>query len=223
MLTMVVEMRYSLPMPISQPDDLPLFPLSLVLYPGESVPLHIFEYRYRELVRFCLETSEPFGVVLVENDRLAKVGCTARIEKILQRYEDGRIDIVVRGEERFQVEEVKQERAYLTASVATYERPEPLPDVAARERVITLHLKLLELSGETIRPSVYEGSKKVSYIVAQNAGLDLAQKQELLELTSEEERLDLLARHLEKLIPQVQEARERARRIRSNGHFKDDR
>ena len=209
-------------MPITDPDNLPLFPLALVLYPGEALPLHIFEYRYRELIRFCVETSEPLGIVLVEDDRMAKVGCTARVERVLQRYEDGRLDIVVRGEERFLIEEVRQERAYLTAVVEPYERPEPLPDVEERERVITLHMKLLELSGEKLRPSVYEGSKRVSYVVAQNAGLNLEQKQELLELANEEERLAYLARHLEQIIPEVQLARDRARRIRSNGHFKDD-
>lgn len=88
--------------------------------------------------------------------------------------------------------------------------------------MITLHMKLLELSGEKLRPSVYEGSKRVSYVVAQNAGLNLEQKQELLELANEEERLAYLARHLEQIIPEVQLARDRARRIRSNGHFKDD-
>jgi ATP-dependent Lon protease len=209
-------------MPIPEPDSLPLFPLALVLYPGEAIPLHIFEYRYRELVRFCLETSEPFGVILLEDDRMAEVGCTARIEKVLQRYEDGRLDILARGEERFQIAEVRQERAYLTAAVQPYERPEPLPDPSERERVITLHMKLLELSGEQLRPSMYEGSKKVSYVVAQNAGLDLPRKQELLELAHEEERLGFLARHLEQIIPEIQRAKERARRIRSNGHFKDD-
>jgi ATP-dependent Lon protease len=203
-------------------DDLPLFPLGIVLYPGESVPLHIFEYRYREMLRHCLETEEPFGIVLVEDERMASVGCTAQVERILQRYEDGRLDVIVRGGERFRIEEVRQERAYLTATARPYETPEPLPDAAARERVITLHMKLLELSGETLRPHIYEGPKQVSFVVAQNAGLDLPRKQELLELRSEQERLDFLATHLEQVIPEVERARDQARRIRSNGHFKPD-
>jgi ATP-dependent Lon protease len=203
-------------------NDLPLFPLGIVLYPGESVPLHIFEYRYREMLRHCLETEEPFGIVLVEDERMASVGCTAQVERILQRYEDGRLDVIVRGLDRFRIEEVRQERAYLTATVRPYETPEPLPDASARERVITLHMKLLELSGETLRPHIYEGPKQVSFVVAQNAGLDLPRKQELLELRSEQERLDFLATHLEQVIPEVERARDHARRIRSNGHFKPD-
>lgn len=207
-------------MPIPEPDDLPLFPLGIVLYPGEAVPLHIFEYRYRELVRRCLETGEPFGIVFVEEDRMAGIGCTAHIERVLHRYDDGRLDIVVRGGERFQIREVRQERPYLTASVQLYEGLDPLPDPQERERVITLHMKLLELSGEPLRPHLYEGAKRVSFVIGQNAGLDLARKQQLLEMRLERDRLAYLAAHLEQVIPEVERARERARRIRSNGHFK---
>lgn len=209
-------------MAIHPSDDLPIFPLALVLYPGEVLPLHIFEYRYRELIRYCLETGDPFGVVMVEEDRMATVGCTARVDRVLRRYDDGRMDIVVRGEERFRVQEVRQERPYLTANVESYEGIDNLPQPEVRERIITLHMKLVELSGDALRPSQYEGSKHVSYVVAQNAGLDLARKQQLLEIRSEQQRLDFLGEHLEQMIPEVERARNRARRIRSNGHFKAD-
>jgi ATP-dependent Lon protease len=209
-------------MPIPAPDALPLFPLGLVLYPGESVPLHIFEERYRDLVRHCLETSDPFGIVWIEEDELARVGCTARVDRVLQRYEDGRLDIIAVGEERFRIEEVRQERLYLTAQVESYETTEGIVDPTARERVITLHMKLMELAGETIRPAIYEGPKRISYVVAQNAGLDLSRKQEVLELATEEERLHYLSEHLEQLIPEVRAARERRRKVQSNGHFKHE-
>ena len=209
-------------MPIPSSDALPLFPLGLVLYPGEAIPLHIFEERYRDLVRYCLETDEPFGIVWVEEEELARVGCTARIERVLERYEDGRMDIVAVGEERFSIEEVQQERLYLTAQVASYEPMEGIVDPGSRERVITLHMKLLELAGDTIRPAIYEGPKRISYIVAQNVGLDLARKQEVLELGTEEERLQYLTAHLEEIIPEVQAAQERRRKVQSNGHFKHE-
>jgi ATP-dependent Lon protease len=99
---------------------------------------------------------------------------------------------------------------------------EGIVDPTERERVITLHMKLLELAGETIRPAIYEGPKQISYIVAQNAGLDLARKQEVLELPTEEERLGYLASYLEQLIPEVRDARERQRKVQSNGHFKEE-
>ena len=209
-------------MPIPAPDALPLFPLGIVLYPGEAVPLHIFEERYRELVRYCLETEDPFGIVLTQDEKLASVGCTARIDRIIERYEDGRLDILVVGEERFRIEVVKRERLYLTAQVAPYEPSEGLVDRSARERLITLHMKLLELLDEPIRPAVYEGPKRISYVVAQNAGLDLSRKQEVLELPTEEERLSYLVGYLEELITRVRNARERRRKVQSNGHFKGE-
>src|SRR5690606_10969850 len=137
-------------MALPEPDALPLFPLGLVLFPGEAVPLHIFEDRYRDLVRHCLETDAPFGVVLADGDEMARVGCAARISRVLQRYDDGRLDIVAVGEERFEVDEVTQERSYLTARVRSYEPIEQLAIGEGRERVITLHMKLLELAGEAI-------------------------------------------------------------------------
>ncbi len=206
-------------MPI--PDPLPLFPLGVVLYPGEPMPLHIFEERYRAMIRHCRETDEPFGVVLAQDEDLAPVGCTARIERVLQQYDDGRVDIVAVGEERFRIEEVRQERLYLTARVTPFGSREGIADPDARERVIALHLKLLELAGENIRPVIYEGPKRISFVVAQNAGLDLGRKQEVLELATEDERLAYLAAHLEQLIPEVRKARERNRRIQSNGHVKE--
>lgn len=204
---------------IPQPDALPLFPLGLVLCPGEGLPLHIFEERYRELVRHCLETEEPFGIVLAEEERVARVGCTARIERVLHRYEDGRLDILVVGEERFVIEEVRQERAYLTARVAPFGGPEGPVERVARERVIALHMKLLDLVEGRPEPSIYEGPRLISFVVAQNAGLDVEQKQALLELERESERLRFLASHLEALIPQVREAQRRQRLARSNGHL----
>lgn len=208
-------------MALPEPDALPLFPLGLVLFPGESVPLHIFEDRYRDLARHCLETDAPLGVVLADGDEMAHVGCAARIGRILQRYDDGRLDIVVVGEERFEIEEVKQERSYLTARVNSYEPIEQLAIGEERERVITLHMKLLELAGETIRPVIYEGPKRISFVVAQNAGLDNARKQDLLEIRTEEERLHYLADYLEAIIPEIERARERRQRVQTNGHFKE--
>ena len=209
-------------MALPDPDALPLFPLGLVLFPGEAVPLHIFEDRYRDLVRDCLETDSPFGIVLVADEKLADVGCAARIERVLQRYEDGRLDIVVVGAERFAIDAVMQERSYLTARVNAYEPIEQLSIGEERERVITLHMKLLELTGDTLRPAIYEGPKRISFVVAQNAGLDNARKQEVLELKTEAERLDYLARYLEALIPEIETARARRQKVQSNGHFKGE-
>jgi ATP-dependent Lon protease len=202
-------------------DSLPLFPLNLVLYPGERLPLHIFEERYKDLTQYCLDHDVPFGIVQAEDDRVADVGTTARIEEVVTRYEDGRLDIAVEGEERFRLLEVYDEKSYYTGDVVLLEDEETEVDLNLKERVITQHMKLLELAGRTVRPDLYKNVDTLSYVLARNAALDEDQKQELLELTSENERVQYLIRHFESLIPRVEQKEDVHRRIRSNGHFKD--
>lgn len=203
-------------------DSLPLFPLDLVLYPGEQIPLHIFEERYKELAQYCLEHDVAFGVVWAEaEETIADVGTTARIQEVLTRYEDDRLDIEIIGEERFQVLEVHDDKSYLTADVALIENEPVQLDPGLKERVITQHMRLLELAGRTVRPDLYKNVEGLSYVLAKNAALSKAQKQELLELNSEGERIRYLVDHFETLIPRVEQKEDVHRRIRSNGHFKD--
>src|SRR5205823_4356613 len=96
---------------------LPLFPLDLVLFPGMALPLHIFEPRYKEMIGECLEHDTPFGIVRAIEDGVAQVGCSAEVVTVVQRYEDGRLDIVIRGLQRFEVQELNQERSFLQADV----------------------------------------------------------------------------------------------------------
>jgi len=202
-------------------DSLPLFPLNLVLYPNEQLPLHIFEERYKDLTQYCLDHEVPFGIVRSDDDTLAEVGTTARIQRVVNRYEDGRLDIAVQGEERFKLLELHDEKSYYTADVTLLEDGEEGIDLDLKERAITQHMKLLELAGRTVRPELYEDVDKLSYVLARNAVLDGEQKQELLERSSENERIEYLIRHFEALIPRVEQKEDVNRRIRSNGHFRD--
>jgi ATP-dependent Lon protease len=202
-------------------DALPLFPLNLVLYPGEHLPLHIFEDRYKDLTRYCLDHDVSFGIVRADDGTVADVGTTARIQEIVTRYDDGRMDIAVEGEERFRLLEVHDEKSYYTADVTLLDEDDSQVDLDLKERVITQHMKLLELAGRTVRPDLYEDVEYLSYVLAQNAALEASQKQELLEIDSENDRIRYLIHHFESLIPRVEEKEDVHRRIRSNGHFKD--
>lgn len=205
--------------PLTQP--LPLFPLGLVLYPYERLPLHIFEERYKEMIGRCMDEDIPFGVVLFEEGRLQRVGCTAKVDRVLEQYEDGRLDIVVRGHARFRVGELVQDREYLQAYVEPIAEPPAAADSMLLERAITQHMKLLELAGRTVRPSLYQDVPYVSYVLAQNAGLSAEQKQEVLELATEEQRIEYLISHFEDLIPRIEEMEDVRKKVQSNGHFKD--
>ena len=202
-------------------ESLPLFPLGLVLYPHERLPLHIFEERYKDLSRYCLEHDAPFGIVFADGGELATIGCTARIQEVVNRYDDGRLDIVVEGEQRFHLGQLYDRESYITADVELLEDEAAEIDMALKERVITQHMKLLELAGRTVRPTLYEGVAHLSFVLAQNAGLDTPQKQKVLELNSENDRIRYLIDHFEGLIPRVEQREDVRRRIRSNGHFKD--
>ena len=200
-------------------SPLPLFPLSLVLLPGEPVPLHIFEPRYKELTRVCLDEQRPFGILRASPDGTAEVGCAARIVRVVTRYPDGRLDLVAAGERRFRIVRLHRDRPYLTADV------DPVDDVSAgdaptadRERVVARHMKLLELAGEALHPDAYAAGPEVSFVVGRRAGPDLDDRQRLLEMTSEAERLRFLAGHLDGLLRRVRRAHDVRELARGDGH-----
>lgn len=200
---------------------LPLFPLGVVLYPGEPLPLHIFEERYRQMTAVCLQQDTPFGILCMNDGRMAKVGCSARIRRVLQRYEDGRLDIMVEGESRFQWVTLHNDCDYLTGEVNWLSDPDRPTRKGALERVIAQHMRLMEIAGRAVRPGLYESSYGVSWVIGRNAGLTLTQKQELLEIGSEKARIEFLIEHLESFIPRVERTSSLRQKIMSNGHFKD--
>ncbi len=200
---------------------LPLFPLNLVLYPEETIPLHIFEPRYRLMVADCEETNSEFGIVLSTDGEIAQVGCSARISKRIKDYDDGTFDILVVGGRKFHLNELVDGEAYMRVEPTWLEEDTDNLDTLLMERLITQHMRLLELAGRTVRPSLYQDVEFVSYVIARNAGLDLNQKQSLLELLSENDRIKFLVEHMEKFIPEIEEIETVRQKVQSNGHFQD--
>jgi hypothetical protein len=133
-------------------DWLPLFPLDLALLPGALLPLHVFEPRYRALVRLSLEGDRPFGMVRMHDGNLAPVGCGARIVQVLQAYPDGRSDILVRGEERFSLLDLREHAdGYLEGrAVVVHDEPDSAPDPEDRrllERLVREYAQLADDDG----------------------------------------------------------------------------
>lgn len=117
------------------PILLPLFPLQLVVFPGNAVPLHIFEERYREMVGEAEAAGTEFGIVLAKEGGIVSTGCTVVVENVLKRYPDGRFDVMTRGRRRFRISSVDQEKAYLRGEVEYFEDDDPTPvppDLRAR-------------------------------------------------------------------------------------------
>ena len=127
-----------------QESLIPLFPLEVVLFPGQPLPLHIFEERYKIMIRECLATEGPreFGVVLAKPDGIANVGCTAEVVEVVRSYADGRMDIVAAGKRRFEVLFVDENKEYLRAAAQFFHDEEsPAPD-ALRDHVVEIHRQL---------------------------------------------------------------------------------
>lgn len=197
---------------------LPLFPLDLVLFPGTPLPLHIFEPRYREMVGECLAQKAPFGVVRVKDEGIADIGCTAEIVTVTKKYEDGRMDIVTQGLERFEVMQLHQERSFLQAEVV-YLADDPgkaSPDEVAN--AVRLHNEILSLAGaEPHKPSTEE-LIQLSFRIAGSMPLDLDFKQNLLAMSSEPERLRTVITYFESILPNLRRTLHVRRKAGGNGH-----
>src|ERR1700761_4022159 len=134
---------------------LPLFPLSLVLLPAMPLPLHIFEERYREMIADVMSTESEFGVVLAKDGGIVNIGCTAKVEQVLRRYPDGRLDLVAMGQRRFRINAIDQDKSYLRAEVE-YFNDADVTDVSSelRQKATDVYktLAALEKDGEPAEP-----------------------------------------------------------------------
>jgi ATP-dependent Lon protease len=203
------------------PARIPLFPLDLVLFPGQAMPLHIFEPRYREMTRHCIQTQTPFGMIRASGVNLAQTGCSAMIVKVLKEYEDGRSDILTAGQSAFRLIRVHEEKIYLEADIQFLEE-----DFSTVYSVVSKQLEQLcdqchhLLYGEDAPHFEIDGGISLAYHVATELPLDTGMRQELLEVRSESERQAFLVAHLQDWYPQLQR-RERVRgKAAGNGHSK---
>ena len=200
-------------------DRFPLFPLPLVALPGEYVPLHVFEPRYRTMISECLESGGEFGIVWLADDELKPIGCAVAIERVLERMEDGRMNILARGTRPFELRSRRDDLPYPAGAVEfLLDRDEPPDDgaaSAAREAYAALVLDATDKPPEPerlARMGAYEMAATIEF------GLDA--KQGLLELRSENARLRLLARLLRAARRRLEFADRAQARARSNGRVR---
>lgn len=195
--------------------EIPLFPLGIVVLPGEAVPLHIFEDRYKAMIARCLEDESEFGIVWLGEDGLRDIGCACRVERVLERFDDGRLNLLARGTRPFRIEERRDDLPYPAGRVTFLEDAGEADDEragAARAEYVRLVEAATddEADPETIAAmSAYEMAGTVDF------GPDA--KQGLLELRSEPRRMELLARLLRAARKRLEMARAADERARSNG------
>jgi len=172
---------------------LPLFPLQVVLLPGAELPLHIFEERYKEMIREVLRDRVEFGVILASEKGIVNTGCTARVEKVLREYPDGRSDILTIGRRRFELLGVNDERAFLRGSVEFFDDDDASPtQPEVLQRAVDGYNQWRELSSENPLTAGEAKDPQLSFRLAQSIQ-DLGVRQTLLALRSEAARLRQLA------------------------------
>ncbi len=207
------------------PAKIPIFPLGLVLLPEMIMPLHIFEERYKDMVNGCLKRNEFFGIVYYDGKQIHKVGCTANIVKLSKQYEDGRMDILVQGVQRFYMDHIDESQACLVATIIYIDDMEESlndEDQDLIHRTTDLLKRLDQLSGESGESDRFDGIdlKRLSFVIPGAEGFTMDERQRFLEMTSARERLDKGTRVLEKVIERVKINREATEIIGGNGHLR---
>ena len=201
---------------------IPIFPLSIVVYPGEHLNLHIFEPRYKQLINECYSEERPFGIPTVIKNEVAEIGTLVKIDRVVKVYDNGEMDIQTTGERIFRILEVIKsipEKLY-SGAIVNYPDSDDAGKRELMQKVVNgireLH-RLLNINKDFKKPD----EELTAYDVAHHAGLSLEEEYELLGLLKEIQRQEYLKRHLSKVLPLIAEMEALKEKIRLNGHFRN--
>ena len=208
---------------MGQSERIPLFPLGVVLLPQMVLPLHIFEERYKLMISECLEKKTFFGIVFFDGESIHSVGCTAMITEVTERYDDGRMNIITEGRDRFEIQEIFEEKAYMEAVVSYFSDEDEISRKNFSDSLERI-LQLLEVMPgldfdddvaklfDSIRP------ENVSFAIAGLEGFTPAERQRFLEMRNGTDRLEKSIRALSKLVQRAHITLEIQKIIGGNGH-----
>ena len=201
--------------------DIPLFPLNVVLMPGTPLPLHIFEERYKLMVNECLDSETEFGMVLADESGTRQVGCTARIVELVQRYEDGRLVILVEGSRRFRLKNILTGKPYYVGEVE-YLEDEPEEDVTSlAEECVALLERVIEAATEgSVGIEIEPPYRNLSFAIAGRIEFDLETRQQILELPTEKERLEKVKKPLTETVGRLERERQVRKIAEKNGRLR---
>ncbi len=203
-------------MPEGPSRDFPLFPLGLVALPGELIPLHIFEERYKTMISECLEGEREFGIVWLSDDGLREVGCACSIDSILEEMDDGRIKLLVRGTRPFRVLERQGHLPYPAGVIEFVQDREDAPDPELAKAAHEAYAELVRRATDR-EPEPDELADMSAYAMAATVDFGLDAKQGLLDMRSENARLRLVTRLFRAAIKRLELVDRVQERARSNG------
>ncbi|MEO6670834.1 MAG: LON peptidase substrate-binding domain-containing protein [Ferruginibacter sp.] len=201
---------------------IPIFPLNIVVYPGEQLNLHIFEPRYKQLIAECVGAKKPFGIPAVLNDKMSEMGTLMEVKEISKTYESGEMDIKTEGMQVFKILEVIKDlpEKLFSGAIVTYPQNITRGSSALMKKVLhgirEIH-KTLGVTKDFKKPD----NELTSYDVAHHAGMSIEDEYILLEFLDELHRQEFLKRHLAKIIPVMENMDLLKGKIKLNGHFKN--
>jgi len=202
-----------------RPERIPLFPLNVVLLPGATLPLHIFEPRYRQMVKNCLKEKSEFGMLLSLPKGVVRVGCTAEIAEVAKRYDDGRMDILTVGRAPFRAVDLFTENPLLEGQVDYLEDREAPSNPCVQRELVELfeacHTLIYDDYPKNLERTLPE---ELSYLVAGTLPMELLWKQQILELRSETDRQERLVAYLRAWAPHLQKSEAMRQHAGGNGH-----
>jgi len=200
-------------------ERLALFPLGLVLLPRELVPLHIFEDRYRTMIGECLDEETEFGILWLSDEGLREVGCSARITRVLERFEDGRLNILVEGSTPFRLLRRIEDLAYPAGDVTRLVDDSDDAEASQLERTRDRYADLVQQVTDS-RPDEEALADLDAYGMAATLDIEAGAKQSLLELRSERGRLEQLDALMAEALERLKLHARAAERASGNGHMR---
>ena len=207
--------------------EIPLFPLNVVLFPFSKLPLHIFEERYKKMINDCIENDTVFGINFFSGRKIFTTGCTALVDEVLDRSQSGEMNIITKGIQRFNIISygLGNENFYL-GKVDYIDDDSSEYDKTIMEKAVKIYNELVEI--------VYKGSvrkidlnemkwfdekRSVSFSMAEKSGLSLAERQSLLELNTEDKRLEFMLKYFDDVMPKILEADKISAIIKGDGYI----
>ena len=201
---------------------IPIFPLSVIVFPGENLNLHIFEPRYKQLIAECFEQKKPFGIPAVVNKELKELGTLVEVKEVKKLYDDGQMDITTKGVKVFKVLELIKEvpEKLYSGAIVTYPGNEDDGNRLLMQKVV-IGIKELHRQLQVTKDFKKPENELNAFDVAHHMGLNTDEEYELLGLFREAQRQEYLNRHLSKVLPMLAEMDNLKEKVKLNGHFRN--
>lgn len=212
---------------MSNEQDIPLFPLNVVLFPYSKLPLYIFEERYKLMINECIGGGTYFGINFFSERKIHTVGCTAKVTEVTNRTDNGEMNIVVEGVSRYKIISYELgDVGYYSGRIEFIEDDNLNYDKAKMEKAVKQFNDLVETvyKGSVKKIDLsdlkwYDGSRSVTFTMAEKSGLSLTERQSLIEMESEEKRLEFILRYFEEVMPKIRDADKISNIIKGDGYI----